>query len=91
MCRVKVRPNETVVIGERSNGDVFLVSFNGKSKGKHNGLFFFPDTLLDDVHSEVIVNIILYDEIENKVGGFINTEYISTGEELSISFIGNIE
>jgi len=91
MCRVKVRPNETVVIGERSNGDVFLVSFDGKSKGKYDGLFFFPDTLLDDVRSEVTVNIVLYDEVENKVGGFINTEYISTGEELSISFIGNID
>lgn len=90
-CRVKVRPNETVVIGERSNGDVFLVSFDGKSEGVYDGLFYFPDEKLDDVKAEVVVNIILYDEIENKVGGFIKTEYISTGEELRISFIGNIE
>ena len=89
-CRVKVRPKETFVIGESSDGDVFLVSFEGKKKGVYNGLFYHDD-ILNDVKSEVVINIILYDEIENKLGGFIKTEYISSGEELSISFIGNIE
>lgn len=90
MCRIKERPNETVVIGERSNSDVFLVSFVGEKEGVYEGLFYYPE-ILDDVKSEVMVNIVLYDKVENKVGGFINTEYISSGEELSISFIGNIE
>jgi len=89
-CRVKVRPKETVVIGERNNGEVFLVSFEGSKEGVYNGLIYFEE-ILDDVKPDVVVNIVLYDEIDNKVGGFIKTEYISTGEELSISFIGNIE
>ncbi len=89
-CRVKVRPKETFVIGESSDGDVFLVSFEGKKKGVYDGLFYH-DVILNDVKSEVVINIILYDEVDNKLGGFIKTEYISTGEELSISFIGNIE
>jgi len=90
MCRVKVRPKETVVIGEKSDGETFLVSFEGEKEGSYNGLFY-NDKVLEDVKAEVIVNIVLYDEIENKVVGFIKTEFISTGEELTISFIGNIE
>lgn len=89
-CRIKIRPKETVVIGEGDDGDVFLVSFEGTEVGVFDGLFY-NEKILDDVKSEVVVNIILYDEEENKVGGFINTEYISTGDALTISFIGNIE
>ncbi len=91
MCRVKVRPKETVVIGERSNDDVFLVSFGGTHEGVYDGLIYFPEITDNDVGVEVSVNIVLYDEAENKIGGFIKTAYISTGEELSISFIGSIE
>ena len=90
MCRVKVRPKETVVIGEKIGADAFLVSFEGREEGIWDGLFYFPP-LLDDVKSEVTVNVILFDEEENKVGGYIETEYISSGEELVISFIGNID
>ena len=89
-CRIKVRPKETVVIGERADGEVFLVSFEGQKQGVYNGLFY-NEKVLEDVKSDVVVNIVLYDEEAQKVGGYINTEYISTGEELIISFIGNIE
>lgn len=90
-CRVKVRPIETVVIGERENDDVFLVSFEGDEEGVYEGLLFFFPEIIDDIKSEVEINIVLYDKEDNKVGGFIKTQYISTGEELKISFIGNIE
>ncbi|MEM9548921.1 MAG: hypothetical protein AAGA77_23245 [Bacteroidota bacterium] len=89
-CRIKVRPKETVVIGERSDGEVFLVSFDGQKPGIYDGVFY-NDKVLEDVKSDVIVNIVLYDEETQKVGGYINTEYISSGEDLIISFIGNIE
>ena len=90
-CRVKVRPNETVVIGERTNGEPFLLSFDGAAEGEYEGLIYFPEITDVDVKSEVMVNIVLYDQIENKLGGFVKTKYISSEEELIISFIGNIE
>lgn len=91
MCRVKVRPKETVVIGERSNGDVFLVSFNGEKEGMYDGLIYFPLITDSEVKSDVSINIVLFDEEKKKVGGFIKTEYTNTGQELTISFIGDIE
>ncbi|MDF1697201.1 MAG: hypothetical protein P1U56_15265 [Saprospiraceae bacterium] len=91
MCRVKVRPKETVVIGENSDDEVFLASFEGDGVGTFEGLIYFPLITDNDVQPEVEVNIVLYDESQNKVGGFIRTEYLSTDEELTISFIGNIE
>jgi len=93
MCTVKKRPNETVVIAEGENGgvnDSFLLSYDGNGEGTYEGLFYYPD-LLDDVQANVTINIVLDDAVSNKLAGIIRTEYISTGEELIISFIGNIE
>lgn len=91
VCRVKVRPKETVVIGEKDNGEVFLVSFSGEKEGVYDGLIYFPLITDEAVQANVKVNIILFDQLNNKLGGFIKTEYISSGDELMISFIGNIE
>lgn len=90
-CRVKERPNETVIIGENSVENVFLLSFEGTKEGVYEGLIYFPELTDNEVKSQVMINIVLYDKTENKVGGFIKTENISTSEEITISFIGDIE
>ena len=68
-----------------------MVSFVGQGEGIYDGLIYSPLLSETEFESNVEVTIILYDEIQNKVGGFILTENVSTEEEVKISFIGDIQ
>jgi len=39
-CKIKVRPNESLIVSEINDDKVFLASFNGNIQGQYDGLLF---------------------------------------------------
>lgn len=94
ICRVRVNPNESVVIGESDDtgSDVFLISFKGETTGTYSGLFFSTrDGFGSNVNSEVDIEILVYNTATNLIAGKVIAEYKDSGEQFDVSFIGEIE
>ncbi|MEE9437616.1 MAG: hypothetical protein V3V14_01370 [Saprospiraceae bacterium] len=91
-CRIKINPNETVIIGERDDNKIFLISFEGKGKGEYEGLIY--STLTDfgtNVKPQVAITVSIYDEVSNTLAGSIEMELENGEEKFLVSFIGTIE
>lgn len=92
-CKVRLKPNESFIVGERMSGEKFLVSFSGAGAGSYLGLLYaisIADFDVGKIESDAVVNIEVYDLATNTIAGRVLGRYIG-GEEFLIGFIGSIE